>query len=84
MRISLKYCEEERARYSGEFRKYSSQPVDWRTESLKIKDLKKLIESFDDEDEVGIEENEQIYDCYAYDDEWCRQEGHPCLVFVKE
>lgn len=51
---------------------------------MKIKDLKKLIEQFQDEDEVGIEIDEEIYDCFAYDDEWCRQEGHPCLVIVKE
>ncbi|MGH4125128.1 MAG: hypothetical protein ACREV6_19605 [Clostridium sp.] len=51
---------------------------------LKVKDLKKLLEKFDDEDGIEIEVKEKIYDCYAYDDEWCRNEGHPCLVLVKE
>lgn len=51
---------------------------------LKIKDLKELLNQFEDNDEVGIEINEEIYDCYGYDDEWCRNEGHPCLVIALE
>jgi hypothetical protein len=50
---------------------------------IKVKDLKELIKDFDDEDEVGIEENEQLYDCYAYDDKYCREQGHPCLVIAR-
>lgn len=52
---------------------------------MKIKDLKKIIESFDDKDEVAIEINEKIYDCYAYDDDYCRNEiGVPTLVIAQE
>ncbi len=52
---------------------------------MKIKDLKKAIEGFNDNDEVAIEINEQIYDCYAYDDEYCRKEiGIPTLVIAQE
>jgi hypothetical protein len=51
---------------------------------LKVKELKKILEDFDDEDDVAIEKNEKLYDCIAYDDEWCRQEGHPCLVVAYE
>lgn len=60
----------------------------WRTnkegKKLKIKDLKELLEQFNDNDDVGIEIDEIIYDCYGYDHEWCRKEGHPCLVIAME
>lgn len=52
---------------------------------MKIKDLKKIIENFDDKDEVAIEIDEQIYDCIAYDNEYCRKEiGIPTLVIAQE
>jgi len=51
---------------------------------LQVKHIKKLLENFNDEDYVGIEENEVIYEYYAYDDEYCRKQGHPCLVIARE
>jgi hypothetical protein len=51
---------------------------------LKVKDLKKILEEIDDEVDIGIEINETIFDCCAYDDNWCRKAGHPCLVIAKE
>lgn len=51
---------------------------------MKIKDLKNLINGFNDEDDVAIEIDEALYDCYGYDDEWCREQGHPCLVIAEE
>ncbi|TDT63395.1 hypothetical protein [Fonticella tunisiensis] len=51
---------------------------------MKIKDLKELIKQFNDEDDVVIEIEENLYDCYGYDDDWCRREGHPCLVIAME
>lgn len=52
---------------------------------MKIKDLKKLIENFNDNDEVGIEINGEIYDCYGYDHEYARNEMKiPTLVIAQE
>ncbi len=52
---------------------------------MKIKDLKKLLENFSDEDEVAIEINETLYDCCAYDDDYCRNERNiPTLVIAQE
>lgn len=52
---------------------------------MKIKALKKLIENFKDEDEVAIEINETLYDCYGYDDDYCRNERKvPTLVIAQE
>lgn len=52
---------------------------------MKIKDLKKLLENFSDEDEVAIEINETLFDCYGYDDAHCRNERKiPTLVIAQE
>lgn len=52
---------------------------------MKIKELKKLMEQFDDNDEVAIEIDEELYECYAYDDDYSRNELKvPTLVIAKE
>ncbi|KZL93800.1 hypothetical protein [Clostridium magnum] len=52
---------------------------------MKIKDLKRLIEGFNDEDEVAVEVGEELYECYAYDNAYCRNELRvPTLVIGKE
>lgn len=52
---------------------------------MKIRDLKKLIGNFNDEDEVAIEIDEVMYDCYGYDNEYCRDKlGVPTLVIAQE
>lgn len=53
-------------------------------EMLKIKELKKMIEMFKDEDNVAIKVKEKLYDCYAYDEEFSRSVGHPCLVIASD
>lgn len=52
---------------------------------MKIKDLKKLLKNFSDEDEVAIEIDKEIYDCYGYDSDYARNEMKvPTLVIAKE
>jgi hypothetical protein len=52
---------------------------------MKIKDLKKLLENFSDEDTVAIEINEELHDCIAYDDDYARNELEtPTLVIGLE
>lgn len=52
---------------------------------MKIRDLKKLMEEFNDEDEVAVETSGELYECYAYDSEYCRKQLKiPTLVIGKE
>lgn len=52
---------------------------------MKIKELKELMKNFNDEDEVAIEINEVLYECYGYDDNYCRNEMKiPTLVIAQE
>lgn len=52
---------------------------------MKIKDLKEIIEKFNDDDEVAIEIDEELYECYVYDNDYCRNELKiPTLVIAKE
>lgn len=51
---------------------------------LKVKELKKALEKFKDEDDVAIQVKEKLYDCYPFDDEFSRSVGHPCLVIASD
>lgn len=52
---------------------------------MKVKDLKKLLENFTDDDTVAIEINEELHDCIAYDDDYARNELEtPTLVIGLE
>jgi len=52
---------------------------------MKIKDLKKLIEKFNDEDEVAIEIDEEVYNCFGYElDYKVYENGTPTLVIAQD
>lgn len=51
---------------------------------MKIKDLKELVNAFNDEDDVKIEIKETLFQCYGYDDEFQRKTGEPTLVIALE
>lgn len=51
---------------------------------MKIKDLKELANTFEDDAEVKIEIKEKLFKCYAYDDEFQRKIGRPTLVIAPE
>jgi len=47
---------------------------------MKIKNLKELLENFNDEDSVKIEIKKTLFECSARDDEFERLTGTPTLV----